>query len=72
MHKLDPTHAIPSGAFGFVHMPVAGLHAPTVWHPSLATHVTALVPVQVPLTQEYVSHRFGVATLHDVPLGSFV
>lgn len=51
-HKLDPAHGVPSGAAGFEHMPVDGLHTPTVWQPSLAAHTTALVPVHVPLTQE--------------------
>ena len=55
-----------------MHKPVVPTHVPTKWQPSIAMHTLALVPVHVPLTQLYVSHLFGVVTLHDVPSGSFV
>jgi hypothetical protein len=31
-HLLLPVHAVPSGAVGFEHVPVAVLHVPTEWH----------------------------------------
>jgi|SRR5580692_8238431 hypothetical protein len=68
MHEADAEQGVFAGAGGFEQMPVVGLHVPTVWHPSLAAHVTALVPVQVPLTQLYVSHKFGLVTVHDPPV----
>jgi hypothetical protein len=68
MHALDPKHAVPSGSFGFEQTPVAELHMPTMWQPSLAAHVTLMVPAHVPLTQEYVSHKFGVATVQVPPV----
>ena len=41
-------HAIPSGAGGFEHAPVAGLHVPAEWHWSLGVHTSGFDPVQTP------------------------
>jgi hypothetical protein len=48
---LPSLQIVPLGAFGFVHMPVPGLHAPTSWHWSSAVQVTGLPPVQTPAWQ---------------------
>jgi hypothetical protein len=47
-HALFPVHAVPSGAVGLEHWPVAGLQVPAWWHGSLAVHVTWLPAVQTP------------------------
>ena len=41
------SQAVPSGAGGFEHVPVARSHVPGAWHWSWARH-TAAVPVQDP------------------------
>jgi hypothetical protein len=51
VQSLPSTQALPSGLAGLVHTPVAGLHAPTSWHWSLAVQVTVAVGWQVPATQ---------------------
>ena len=48
VHPLPSLHAVPLAALGLVHVPVATLHVPAVWHWSLAVHVTGLAPVQTP------------------------
>jgi hypothetical protein len=42
------SHEAPSGAFGFVQTPVAALHNPTKWQPSIAAHTTGFPPEHVP------------------------
>jgi len=54
-------HAVVSGAFGFEHVPLAGLHVPTPWHWSSAVHVTGLAPAQTPAVHESVC-------VHALPL----
>jgi hypothetical protein len=39
---------VPSGAFGFEHVPVLELHMPMRWQPSLGGQETDCVPVQTP------------------------
>src|SRR3954462_7757631 len=51
VHALLSSHVVPFALAGFVQTPVAGLHAPTSWHWSCATHVTALPPTQAPAWQ---------------------
>ena len=47
MQALPSLHVVPFAAVGFEHVPVDGLHVPTVWHWSVV-QVTAVPPVQVP------------------------
>src|SRR5580704_2480097 len=59
VHALPSLQAVPLIASGFEHCPVLGAHVPTVWHWSLAVHVTGFEPVHVPAWQVYVcSQRF--------------
>jgi hypothetical protein len=43
--------ALPFVADGFVHVPVAGLHAPATWHWSIAVQLTGFDPVHAPAWQ---------------------
>jgi hypothetical protein len=66
VHALPSVHAVPFVATGFEHAPVDGLHVPTVWHWSLAVHVTGFDPVHTPLWHASASvHAFP--SLHVVP-----
>lgn len=51
---MEPVQVVPSGAVGFVQVPVAGWHEPATWQVSSAVHVTGFEPMQVPLRQESV------------------
>jgi hypothetical protein len=44
-------HAVPSGAVGFEHMPVAGSQTPPTWHASIGMQTRCPLPVQTPLWQ---------------------
>ena len=58
--------AVPFVLAGFEHTPVPVSHVPTVWHWSLATHVTEFEPVHVPVWQVSVCvHAFP--SVHAVP-----
>jgi hypothetical protein len=48
VHASPSLHAVPSAAAGFEHWPVAGLHAPAVWHWSDAAQTTGLAPTHAP------------------------
>ena len=59
VQRFPSLQLVPSGAVGFVQLPVAGWHCPTTWHASRAVHVTGFDPVHVPPAHAYVwSHRF--------------
>src|SRR2546426_207329 len=45
---MSSLQLVPSAAFGFEHVPVAGLQVPATWHWSLAVQTTGLDPVQIP------------------------
>ena len=66
VHALPSVQAVPSGAAGFEHVPVPGLHVPAAWHWSLAVQVTGFVPVHVPLWQESLCVH-ALPSLHAVP-----
>jgi hypothetical protein len=62
-------HDVPFAATGLEQAPVVVSQVPATWHASLAVHVTALPPVQVPLWQVSASvHAFP--SLHDVPFAA--
>ena len=70
VQRLLSVHAVPFAAFGFEHVPVAGLQVPAVWHASSGVHTTGVDPVQVPPWQ--VSIRVQPSpSLHDVPFAAF-
>ena len=48
MQASPSEQLVPLGAFGLLHVPVAGLQVPATWHGSDGVHVTGLAPVQVP------------------------
>jgi hypothetical protein len=66
VHALASLHAVPLGALGFEHVPVAGLQVPTTWQESCALHCTGLAPVQVPAWQVSLCVQ-ALASLHAVP-----
>ena len=70
VQALPSLHAVPFGAFGFEHVPVAGLHVPATWHWSLAVHVTGLEPVQIPARHESVCVQ-ALPSLQAFPFGAF-
>src|SRR3989442_1614318 len=60
------SHAVPSAALGFEHVPVAGSQVPAVWHWSAAVQVTGLPPVQTPAWQVSVWVQ-ALLSSHAVP-----
>jgi hypothetical protein len=50
-HLSAPVHAVPSVAFGFEQVPVAGSHVPVVWHASSGSQVIGVPAVQTPAVQ---------------------
>jgi hypothetical protein len=66
VHAFPSLHAVPFAAVGFEHVPDVGSQAPATWHWSLAEHMTAFEPVQVPPTQAYVC-RHLFEPVHEVP-----
>ena len=48
---------------------IAGVHVPTLWHASLATHTTGFVPRHVPDWQESVWVH-PLPSEHTVPFGA--
>src|SRR3989441_7020734 len=59
---------VPSGAFGFEHVPVAVLQVPATWHWSSAVQTTGLEPAQVPFWQVSVWVQ-ALPSLQAVPFG---
>jgi len=66
VHALPSLHVVPFEAVGFEQEPVDGLHVPTVWHWSLAVHVTGFDPVHTPVWQVSVCVH-ALPSLHVVP-----
>ena len=62
--------AVPSDAFGFEHVPVAGLHVPATWHWSLALQTTGFDPVHVPDSQVSLCVQ-AFPSLQEVPSAAF-
>ena len=71
MHASPSLQGVSSGAFGFEHLPVAGLQVPATWHWSEAAHTTGLLPVQTPLWQVSVCVQ-ALPSLHVVPFATLV
>jgi hypothetical protein len=66
VHMLPSLHEVPSGAFGLLQVPVAGLQTPAVWHWSLGVQTTGFDPVHVPAWQVSVWVHM-LPSLHEVP-----
>jgi hypothetical protein len=62
-------HVVPSGALGFEHAPVAGLHVPATWHWSLAAQTTGLAPAHAPPWQASVCVQ-ALPSVQAVPSGA--
>src|SRR5579862_7680103 len=45
--QVLPPHVVPTGAVGFEHVPVDGLHVPATWQASIGAQTTG-VPAHVP------------------------
>ena len=69
VQRLLSSQATPVPLVGFEHMPVAGAHAPALWHESRAMHMTGL-PAQAPAVQVSTVVQL-LASLHAVPVGAF-
>src|SRR4051812_30388842 len=69
VHASPSVQPVPSAAFGFEHIPVAGLHMPATWHGSSAAHCTGLPPLQAPFWQVSVWLQ-AFASLHAVPFAA--
>jgi hypothetical protein len=69
VQALPSLHAVPLGAAGVEHTPVAGLHTPATWQASAAEQVTEAPPVQLPAWQlsPWVQ---ALPSLHEAPLGA--
>jgi hypothetical protein len=70
VQALPSSQPVPSGAFGVVHPPVAGLHVPASLHVVAPPHETGLLPVHTPAWQLSVCVQ-AFWSLHAVPV-SFV
>ncbi|MEP6652283.1 MAG: hypothetical protein ABJA82_02935 [Myxococcales bacterium] len=71
LHGFVSAHDVPAAFATGAGQPVAGTHAPTVWHPSAPAHVSGVPATHVPVAL-HVSvplHRFVSA--HDVPAAAF-
>src|SRR5262249_54256513 len=51
VQALPSLQTVPSGLFGFEHVPAAGAHVPGAWHWSSALQTTGFDPVHVPAWQ---------------------
>jgi hypothetical protein len=72
-HALPSLHALPLGAVGFEHWPVAGLHVPATWHWSLAVQTTGVDGTQCPAPSHVGAVEHAPLPLPQVvPLGTFV
>ncbi len=67
VHAFPSLHAVPSALSGFEHVPLPLSHTPTLWHWSLAVHVTGLPPVHVPAWHVSVCVHASPSS-HFVPL----
>jgi hypothetical protein len=68
VHALPSLQVVPSGRFGFEHVPLAVSHVPTSWHWSLAVQTTGFPPEHAPAW--HVSVRVqALPSLHVVPSG---
>jgi hypothetical protein len=68
VHVFPSLQAVPLGATGLEHAPVAGSHVPAVWHSSEAVHVTGFDPAHVPFWQ-LSAWMQAFPSLQAVPLG---
>jgi hypothetical protein len=69
VHASPSTHVEPSALAGFEQLPVEVSQVPASWHVSLAVHVTALLPTQVPARQASLWVQ-AFPSLQPVPLGA--
>src|SRR5437870_1683912 len=67
VQALPSSHGAPLGLAGLLHMPVAGLQAPAVWHWSAAVQTTGLAPTQAPASQVSVCVQ-ALPSSHGAPL----
>jgi hypothetical protein len=68
VHGSASLHAVPFGAIGLLHAPVAGSQVPATWQALEATQTIGLAPVQMPFWQVSVCvHAF--ASLQAAPSG---
>ena len=67
---LEP-QAVPFGALGLEHVPVAGSHVPATWHCSGAEHTTGLDPSQTPAWHVSVCVHLSPSS-HAAPSCSFM
>jgi hypothetical protein len=68
LQRFVPVQAVPLGAAGLEHMPLAGSHVPATWHWSRGLHVTGL-PAQVPFWHESLVVQ-ALPSLQAVPFGA--
>src|SRR5215467_3372002 len=68
VHAFPSSQVVPSGAWGFEHVPFTGLHVPTRWHWSSAVHTTGFVPAHDPLWQVSVCVQASLSS-QGVPFG---
>ena len=69
VHALPSLHVVPFEAVGFEHVPLLGLHAPAMWHWSLAVQVTGLEPLHVPFWHESLCVH-ALPSLHTSPFAA--
>ena len=72
VHALPSLHEAPFGFAGFEQMPVAGLHVPTSWHWSEATHVTGVPGRQLPVALHVSLPLHALPSEQLVPTGTGV
>lgn len=67
VQALASLQAVPSGAFGFVQIPVAGLQAPALWQASRAAQTTGVPGKHVPVALQTSLPLHALPSPHEVP-----
>jgi hypothetical protein len=70
VQEFPSLQVVPFAAFGFEHMPVAGLQTPAAWHWSDAVQVTAVPAWHEPLWQLSPTVQ-ALPSVHEVPFAAF-
>jgi hypothetical protein len=70
VQALLSLQGVPFAAAGFEQVPLAGSQVPTVWHWSLAVHVTGVPAWQAPLPLQVSAPLQALPSLHEVPLAT--
>src|SRR5439155_19420946 len=71
VQAFPSSHAVPSAAARFEHMPLVGSHVPATWHWSSAVQATVVVALQLELVWQVCTLVEALPLLHAVLLLAF-